>query len=112
MNGESVKTVSCAERSKVVSNLIENNVLAPLSTAVDTFSQLEELARTIRDTARMPIDDRSDHQTARRALTRIATLAEVAAYMAADIGNFVDCERESVEKEHLQTILNEVGVTA
>ncbi|MGP1667778.1 MAG: hypothetical protein ACTS5I_18150 [Rhodanobacter sp.] len=97
------------EQAKSISLLIENEALLPMRSAVDTFGQLEELAQTIRDTARSPVDARSDHLTATRALMRIATLAEVAAYMASDIGNFVDGKREEIEDTHLQTVIDAVG---
>lgn len=96
------------DHKKTISMLIENNVLLPMQSAVDTFNQLAELAKTIRDTASAPLDARSDHAKARIALMRIATLADVAAYLADDIGNFVDCQREDVAKEHKQAIIDAV----
>lgn len=84
--------------------LIENRVLLLMGCAVDTLGQLEELINTIRDTARAPIDARSDDQAHRSALIRIAKLAEIAAYMAADQGNFIDCEHEYVRDELAPTI--------
>lgn len=84
--------------------LIENRVLLPMGCAVDTLGQLEELAETIRDTARAPIDARSGDSACRLALCRIAKLAEIAAYMAADQGNFIDCEHEYVRDELTPTI--------
>lgn len=99
---------SLSVKAKAVSILIDNEVVLPMGSAVDTFVQLEEIAKTIRDTAKAPVDSRSDHQTARNALIRIATLAEVGAYLAADIGNFVDCKREEVEGDHRQTIISAI----
>lgn len=93
-------------QSEEVSLLIENEVLLPMRSAVDTLGWLETLAKTIRDTANAPIDAHSDHTAARLALMRIASLAEVAGYIASDFSNFVDCAREGVEDIHLQTIIN------
>lgn len=94
-----------AERAESVSLLIENEALLPMRSAVGTLSWLESLAKTIHETASAPIEARSDHRAATHALRRIASLSQMASYLAADFANLLDCAREDLEKDHLPAII-------
>lgn len=59
------------------------DVISPIKSAAETLSWLEEIFRTI---ARETLIERSE--------CRINALAEMGAYLASDIGNYVDSEHE------------------
>lgn len=94
---------------KEIEDLIQNEMLLPLDSSTEHFSQLEVLFQTIRDIARAPIDARADDDTMRGALMRIESLAKSGSYQAADIGNWIDGMHESARDEHMPAILAAVG---
>lgn len=61
------------------------DVIAPINSAAETLMQLSEIFKTISNEALCECNG-----------YRIKRLAEAGAYLAVEIGNFADCEHESM----------------
>lgn len=78
------------------------DVISPIKSAADALGWLEELFNTIK---REALNERSGF--------RIKHLAEAGAYLAADIGNFADCQHETmIERLRTAGVVPAEGATA
>lgn len=92
--------------AEVLDTAITDKAVGPMQTAVDAFGWIATLQAIIAETTKEGLAVPAARPNAeRRALSRISDLAEIAKYIADDIGNHVDCEREDLRDDHLPRLL-------
>lgn len=95
-----------ATYAEALDTTITDKALGPLQTAVDVFGWISTLQEVIKETAEEGLTvPAARPNAARLALIRIGDLVEIAKYVAEDIGNYVDREREELRDENLPRLL-------
>lgn len=97
---------SVATFAKALDTTVTNAAVNPMQTAVDAFGWLSTLQATIKEIAEEGARNRLETPNgACGALSRIQTLADIGHYLADDIGDHIDCVKESLRDEHLPALL-------
>ncbi|MFT0532236.1 hypothetical protein ACMHYJ_05285 [Castellaniella hirudinis] len=90
---QSGNTFSVAAFAKTLDTKILDHAVEPMQTAVDAFSWISTLASIAKQ---KHVDDKT---------VAVSDLLEIISYIADDIGNFTDCEREMLRDDHLPRLL-------
>lgn len=105
-NPQSGNTFSAAAFAEALDAAINDHAVMPMCTAVEALGWLSTLCAVIKDTAEDGLAVPPKKPNAERlALCRIKDLGDIGHYLANDVGNFIDCEREDLRDEHLPRLL-------
>lgn len=104
-SGNTQEFSPAAFSESLYSTIIEN-AEAPLRAAGNALDWLSTIQSIIRETVELGLScPPADEYQERLALQRIRKLAEIATYIANDVGNVVDADREALADEHLPRLL-------
>lgn len=94
--------------AKHLDALMADKAIDPMRDAVTAFDWLDTLAAVIKDVAEGGLNKPNSSASCgseRKALHQITHLAAIGSYLAANFGNTLDADQESLSDEHLPRLL-------